>query len=95
MSETETTTEKSLAETVREKHRKFLFPSVANYYKEPIVLTEGKGLRLKDADGNLTGVFSNNAGSFFMDEVYDPAMDVAEASFTKTAKSQRIISRLC
>lgn len=51
MSETETTTEKSLAETVREKHRKFLFPSVANYYKEPIVLTEGKGLRLKDADG--------------------------------------------
>ncbi len=47
----ETTTEKSLAETVREKHAKFLFPSVANYYKEPIVLTEGKGLRLKDADG--------------------------------------------
>lgn len=39
------------AETVRAKHKKYLFPSVANYYKEPVVLTEGKGLRVKDADG--------------------------------------------
>ena len=44
------------------------------------------GKILKDADGNLTGVFSNNAGALFMDEVYDPAMDVVEASFTKTAR---------
>lgn len=39
------------AETVRAKHKKYLFPSVANYYKEPVVLAEGKGLRLKDSDG--------------------------------------------
>lgn len=44
------------------------------------------GKILKDADGNLTGVFSNNAGAIFMDEVYNPAMDVVEASFSKTAK---------
>ncbi|MCL4138449.1 UNVERIFIED_CONTAM: hypothetical protein GTU68_009927 [Idotea baltica] len=34
------------------KHKEFLLPSVGNYYKEPIVLTEGSGTRLVDADGN-------------------------------------------
>lgn len=43
-------TEKSRA--VREKHKQFLFPATIQYYEEPIVLTEGKGLRLRDADGN-------------------------------------------
>ncbi|MGH9367444.1 MAG: aspartate aminotransferase family protein [Thermoanaerobaculia bacterium] len=37
---------------VREKHREFLFPATIQYYQEPIVLTEGKGLRIRDADGN-------------------------------------------
>jgi alanine-glyoxylate transaminase/(R)-3-amino-2-methylpropionate-pyruvate transaminase len=36
---------------VRAKHKEFLFPSVANYYEEPIVLASGKGSRLKDHDG--------------------------------------------
>ena len=36
---------------VRAKHREYLFPAVANYYREPLVLAEGKGLRLKDLDG--------------------------------------------
>lgn len=36
---------------IRAKHKQFLFPAVANYYEEPIVLTEGKGLRIRDADG--------------------------------------------
>src|ERR1700722_10353580 len=36
---------------VRAKHKEFLFPSVANYYAEPIVLESGKGSRLKDHDG--------------------------------------------
>ncbi len=36
---------------VRRKHKEFLFPSVTNYYEEPIVLTEGKGMRVKDLDG--------------------------------------------
>jgi alanine-glyoxylate transaminase/(R)-3-amino-2-methylpropionate-pyruvate transaminase len=37
---------------VRRKHAEFLFPSVANYYAEPIVLERGDGLRVEDADGN-------------------------------------------
>jgi len=36
---------------VRAKHQEYLFPATANYYQEPIVLAEGKGLRLRDLDG--------------------------------------------
>ncbi|MBW2462920.1 MAG: aspartate aminotransferase family protein [Deltaproteobacteria bacterium] len=36
---------------IRAKHAKHLFPSVANFYKEPVVLHEGKGSRIKDLDG--------------------------------------------
>ncbi len=37
---------------VRAKHKEFLFPSVANYYgDESVVLSSGKGLRVKDLDG--------------------------------------------
>ncbi len=39
------------AAEVRAKHKEFLFPATTNYYDEPIVLAEGKGLRLKDVDG--------------------------------------------
>ncbi len=39
------------AKTVRTKHAELLFPCVANYYQEPIVLTEGKGCCVRDADG--------------------------------------------
>jgi len=41
-----------LTRTVRRKHREYLLPATIQYYEEPIVLTEGKGLRIKDADGN-------------------------------------------
>ncbi|HEY3203004.1 MAG TPA: aminotransferase class III-fold pyridoxal phosphate-dependent enzyme, partial [Thermoanaerobaculia bacterium] len=41
-----------LSKTVRQKHRDYLLPATIQYYEEPIVLTEGKGLRIKDADGN-------------------------------------------
>src|SRR6266508_2308307 len=41
-----------LSKTVRQKHREYLLPATIQYYEEPIVLTEGKGLRIKDADGN-------------------------------------------
>jgi 4-aminobutyrate aminotransferase-like enzyme len=37
---------------VREKHKEYLFPATIQYYQEPVVLTEGKGLRIRDADGN-------------------------------------------
>jgi 4-aminobutyrate aminotransferase-like enzyme len=36
---------------IREKQKRFLFPSVITYYEEPLVLTEGKGLRVRDAEG--------------------------------------------
>jgi len=39
------------AQSVREKHKEFLFPSVINYYKEPLVLVEGKGRRVTDIEG--------------------------------------------
>ncbi len=37
---------------VRAKHKEFLFPSVANYYKESLVAESAKGSRLTDLDGN-------------------------------------------
>ncbi len=43
-------TKKTSAE-IRAKHKEFLFPSVANYYEESVVLDEGKGGRVRDLDG--------------------------------------------
>ena len=37
--------------TVRAKHKEFLFPCVANYYEEPVVLVRGEGTHAFDADG--------------------------------------------
>ena len=39
------------AESVRGKQKEFIFPSVINYYAEPLVLVEGRGMRVKDAEG--------------------------------------------
>ncbi len=39
------------SQTVRQKHSDFLFPCVANYYEEPVVLTQGSGCCVRDADG--------------------------------------------
>jgi len=39
------------SQTVRAKHKEFLFPCVANYYAEPVVITEAHGANVKDADG--------------------------------------------
>src|SRR5512146_585629 len=41
-----------LTKSVREKHKEYLFPATIQYYQEPIVVTEAKGLRVRDADGN-------------------------------------------
>jgi len=41
-----------LTRETRQKHKQYLFPATIQYYAEPIVPTEGKGLRLRDADGN-------------------------------------------
>src|SRR5437762_14343621 len=39
------------SQTVRQKHKEFLFPCVANYYAEPVVITEAQGVCVKDLDG--------------------------------------------
>jgi len=49
--ETPTATQGMSAADVRRKHKEFLFPATSNYYEEPIVPVEGKGLRLRDIDG--------------------------------------------
>jgi 4-aminobutyrate aminotransferase-like enzyme len=36
---------------IYEKHKKYLVPCVANYYKEPLILDRGKGVYLYDIDG--------------------------------------------
>jgi 4-aminobutyrate aminotransferase len=36
---------------VRAKHKEFLFPCVANYYAEPVVLVRGEGTHAFDAEG--------------------------------------------
>jgi 4-aminobutyrate aminotransferase-like enzyme len=41
-----------LTKTVREKHKEYMLPATILYYQEPIVLTEGQGLRVRDTDGN-------------------------------------------
>jgi len=38
-------------EEVLRKHDEYLLPAVANYYREPVVLTEGSGSRVRDIDG--------------------------------------------
>jgi len=37
--------------SLRAKHKEFLFPCVANYYDEPVVLTRAEGTRAFDAEG--------------------------------------------
>jgi 4-aminobutyrate aminotransferase-like enzyme len=39
------------AAEIQAKHAEFLFPSVGNYYEEPVVLDSGEGFRVKDIDG--------------------------------------------
>jgi alanine-glyoxylate transaminase/(R)-3-amino-2-methylpropionate-pyruvate transaminase len=41
-----------LTNAVRQKHKDYLFPATIQYYQEPIVVTDAKGLRVRDADGN-------------------------------------------
>src|SRR5262249_61543470 len=46
-----TTTSAELSAQVRAAYREFLIPAAPPYYKEPIVLAEGSGSWVTDADG--------------------------------------------
>lgn len=39
------------SQEIREKHEKYLWPATILYYKEPLVIAEGKGTRVKDPEG--------------------------------------------
>ena len=39
------------SEFIRKKHKKYLFDAVKNFYKEPLVIEEGKGFYVSDSDG--------------------------------------------
>ncbi|NOZ03585.1 MAG: aspartate aminotransferase family protein [FCB group bacterium] len=39
------------SEEIRRKHKAHLFPAIRNYYREPMVIAAGKGLRVTDMDG--------------------------------------------
>ena len=52
MSDARARTESGIdAASVRKKHKKYLWPAVANYYEEPLVPESGHGLTVRDADG--------------------------------------------
>ncbi len=40
------------SENIRQKHAEYFFNAVKNFYQEPLVIAEGKGLYVKDLDGN-------------------------------------------
>jgi len=44
--------EKLSSAEIRAKHKEFLFPSVANYYKESLVIDHGDGMYVYDPEGN-------------------------------------------
>ncbi len=46
-----TTRAETTSAEVRRKHKEYLFPACTNYYDEPVVLSEGKGMRVRDLDG--------------------------------------------
>ncbi len=43
---------KSQSEGIRERHRKYLWPAVMNYYEEPLVLSDGEGTVVRDVEGH-------------------------------------------
>jgi 4-aminobutyrate aminotransferase-like enzyme len=40
------------AKEISRKHEEYLFPSVTNYYKEPLVIDRGEGAYVFDPEGN-------------------------------------------
>jgi 4-aminobutyrate aminotransferase len=40
------------SDMIRKNHKEYLFPCTANYYKEPLVIDQGKGAFVTDPEGN-------------------------------------------
>ena len=55
------------SQAVKDGHREFLFPCAPPYYQDPIVLAEGRGLEVVDADGRtyldfFSGILTTGIG---------------------------------
>jgi 4-aminobutyrate aminotransferase-like enzyme len=84
------------AQTVRAKHKEFLFPCVANYYAEPVVVTEAHGACVKDADGReyldfFGGILTLGIGHSHPDFVARIQEQVARLTHTATVYPTREI----
>jgi 4-aminobutyrate aminotransferase len=88
---------------VRSKQKEFLFPCVTNYYEEPIVLTEGKGSFVKDADGRqyldfFGGILTLGLGHCHDEVVSRVQQQIATLGHTSslypTANQVRVAERL-
>lgn len=50
--DTKTKKEKLSSDEIRANHKEYLFPSVINYYKEPLAIESGAGAYVTDPEGN-------------------------------------------
>lgn len=89
--------------TVRQKHKEFLFPCVANYYQEPVVITEAHGATVQDADGRdyldfFGGILTLGIGHShpdFVKRIQDQVGRLAHtASVYPTREQSRVAERL-
>ena len=79
----------SSAQDVRARHKEFLFPCVANYYEEPLVLTRGKGAMVSDADGReyldfFGGILTLGLGHCHEEVVSRVQQQIAQLGHTST-----------
>jgi 4-aminobutyrate aminotransferase-like enzyme len=84
-----TTTLTVSAQDVRDRHKEFLFPCVANYYAEPLVLTRGKGALVSDADGReyldfFGGILTLGLGHCHDEVVSRVQQQIAQLGHTST-----------
>jgi alanine-glyoxylate transaminase/(R)-3-amino-2-methylpropionate-pyruvate transaminase len=91
------------AHSVRQKHKDFLFPCVANYYQEPVVITEAHGSQVKDLDGReyldfFGGILTAGIGHShpeFVKRIQDQvARLVHTSSVYPTVEQSRVAERL-
>ncbi|MEW6523064.1 MAG: aspartate aminotransferase family protein [Bacillota bacterium] len=73
----------------KELAQAFLFPNVRTYYRDPLVLVEGKGVRLRDADGReyldlFAGILTVSVGHAHPDVTAAVIRQVQEVSHTST-----------
>ncbi len=87
------------SKTVRTKHSEFLFPCVANYYDEPLIIVEGRGSQVRDIDGReyldfFGGILTLGAGHAHPEIVKRIQDQVARLTHTSTLYQTEEIVRV-